>query len=286
LQESPKKSIKEKLILVGVGQTAFALAKAALSNGLYDIYGCTRSENRKLELEDCSINPVFLADYCRGNSLEQLSLLCKNAYVLISFPPDGKTDQLLAPALKDAKKLVYISSTGVYGNYCGPVDESTPTDKANPKAAIRIEAENTYLGYGGIILRAPGLYGENSGLHKRLTKDGFTLGSNSNTIFSRIHLDDLAQIILAAFNKAQKHSVYLVGDLLPASLIEVTSFLCQQMNLPMPTIDQNLSLHETQRYGRQVNPEKVLTQLSVQLKYPNYKEGYAAILAKESTNKS
>ena len=116
--------------MLGVGQTAKALAEfyrggeglagGDKAEGRDLLYGTTRSAEKLESLSACGIKPV-LFDSQNLEVVDQLADIANGAWVLVSFPPDGGqvdplvVDKLIAPALKRAKKVVYISSTGVYG---------------------------------------------------------------------------------------------------------------------------------------------------------------------------
>jgi nucleoside-diphosphate-sugar epimerase len=206
-----------------------------------------------------------------------LEELASSSYVLVSFPPDGITDAVIAPMLSRAGALIYISSTAVYGDQEGAVDEDTSyrlsTDNHN-----RIAAEKIWQGVGATILRTPGFYDRYSGLHIRLKNGSYRLPGDGSNVSSRIHLHDLAQIILTAFVKAPKNKLYVVGDLSPAPQHEVVSWLCKRMSLPSPESAAMSALHYTHRANRFVVASKVLKELDIKLRYPSYKEGYGEFI--------
>jgi nucleoside-diphosphate-sugar epimerase len=187
---------------------------------------------------------------------------------------------MIASLCGDAEAIIYISSTSVYGNYSGVVDESTKVDEDSPRSKSRLDAEKFWLKYGAIILRAPGLYGEKSGLHIRLRNGSYRLPPVNTNYISRIHLKDLARIILAAFTKPlPAGSVYLVGDFEPASQIEVVQWLCKEMNLSLPELSAPDAVPVTLTANRRINGNKILNELKLQLEFPSYREGYSHCLA-------
>src|SRR5262249_40147588 len=97
-----------------------------------------------------------------------------DAPVLVAFAPDGRTDAALAPALARAR-VVYVSTTGVYGRARGHVDETTAVDPSEPRAADRLAAERAYRDLGATVLRAAGIYGPWRGLHRRLLGGDFKI---------------------------------------------------------------------------------------------------------------
>jgi len=278
-------STQSKLVLLGVGNSALALARhyqEIAAGG--KIYGTTRSEAKISALENAGIEALH--DDQSPNFIEQLKDACSEAFVLVSFPPAGQeNDQaelryLPAAAAPALKKIVYISSTAVYGQTSGVIDETTPTS-AGAEAAARLAAENYMRGLGACVLRAPGLYGPFTGLHKRLLAGTYNLPGDGGNYVSRIHLDDLARIICAAFERAAAGSTYLVGDLQPSTHIETVTWLCGKLNLPLPPslpLDDP-SIHSTMRASRRVDSSLLRRQLQIDLNYPTYKEGFSQCLA-------
>jgi hypothetical protein len=267
------------LVLLGLGNAAAAVVESARNCNYDQIIATTRSEEKRDQLVKAGLKVIF--GNCVDNSdyVSRLTLATLNAHVLVSFPPDGRSDAILAPAVKEAQKIVYISTTGVFGKAKGRVDENTPVDGRDEKTINRLGAEEIWRDTGAIILRAPGLYGPATGLHLRLKSGTYRLPGQGLNHISRIHLDDLASIVLAAFERAHKSSLYVVGDASPVPQIEVVEFLCSKLDLPLP---QSISLedaHATVRGDRQVVATKVLHDLGVNLKYPTYKQGYEQCLA-------
>ncbi|MDR3616810.1 MAG: hypothetical protein P4L53_24855 [Candidatus Obscuribacterales bacterium] len=267
------------LVLLGLGNAAAAVVESARTGKYDQIIATTRSEEKRDRLEKAGLKVIFGS--CSDNSdyISRLTFTTKNSHVFVSFPPDGQTDAILAPAVKEAQKIVYISTTGVFGGAKGLVDESTPVDGRDEKTVNRLEAEKVWRDIGAIILRAPGLYGPATGLHLRLKSGTYRLPGKGSNHISRIHLDDLASIALAAFERAPKSSLYVVGDESPVPQIEVVEFLCSKLNLPMPESISLEDAHATVRGDRQVVANRVLEDLGVTLKYPTYKQGYEQCLA-------
>ncbi|HEU4411892.1 MAG TPA: NAD(P)H-binding protein [Polyangiaceae bacterium] len=261
------------LVLLGVGPAALAVARAA--RGARELVGTTRSPERAPALEAAGIRPVVAP----ALSPDDLAALAPGADLVVSFPPDGSTDRRLAPACRGARALVYISSTGVYGHHVGTVDDATPVAPDDPRAAPRLDAEAAWREAGAVVLRAPGLYDATTGLHRRLLAGGFRLTGDGSGVLSRIHLDDLAALTLAALDPAQRGETFVVGDLAPAPQLEVVSWLCQRLGLPLPPSAPPDQVHPSLRGGRAVDPRRALARLGVTLRYPTYREGFAAALA-------
>jgi nucleoside-diphosphate-sugar epimerase len=86
-----------------------------------------------------------------------------------------------------------------------------------------------------------------------------------------VHVDDLAELLLASAGTPGETLV--VGDLLPCPQLEVVSFLCERLGLPLPGSAAPSEVHETLRRNRRVDASFALGRLGVTLKYPTYREG-------------
>lgn len=273
----------EKIVLLGCGQTAQALiARLRAEQFGGSIYATTRDAERQVALAALGAEPILLADseaLLKGDRSNFQKLFAK-ARILVSFPPGGNSDEVLSAIAGSAgaESIVYISSTGVYGGATGVVDESTAV-AASPSALPRLAAEECWRRQGAVIVRAPGLYSPASGLHLRLLSGNYRLPANGSNYVSRIHLDDLARLILACFERARAGSTYVAGDLLPARHIDVVTWLCERLSLPLPASVPLEQVSPTLRGNRQVNAAKILNDMGVSLTYPTYVEGYSHCLS-------
>ncbi len=261
------------LILLGVGQVGRAVV--AQAHGTRSITGTTRDPRKIFHMVESGITPLIMP----LPSAEVFASVCQDADVLVSFPPDGSTDKILAPACSIARRVIYISSTGVYGNTEGTIDDTTPADQSAPGMESRLQAEQTWSAIGAIVLRVPGIYGPDAGLHLSLKNGKYRMPGNGERHSSRIHVEDLATIILTAF-AAQKllHQTYVIGDCSPCSQKEIVSWLCEKIDAPPPDSIPLAEAHRTLRGNRRIDPTRLLNELGLSLKYPDYKQGYAALL--------
>lgn len=277
-----------KLVFLGVGQVARALAQVSHefapiltqtttstsepeSKNLfrYSMYGTTRSAERVAEIRALGIEPVVV------ESFENLGDLLDGAYVVVSFPPDSEADVVACRAAQKADGIVYISSTAVYGKKEGIVTEESEVDSESPQGKARLDAEQKWLKVGASILRAPGIYGRGSGLHQRLISGNYRLPGDGTNFVSRIHVDDLAQMIMKALVLNKRSQIFLCGDTLPTTHREIVEWLAERLNLPIPDSVPLEQCHYTQRGNRRVDAANSLQQLSVELRYPTYKDGYS-----------
>lgn len=275
-----------KIVFLGCGQTARALI-SGLKTGDFgavenlELVATTREEGRLMQIAAMGAAAILLPA-----ESDKLKAVCRGADVLVTFPPDGESDSLYAQLVGTAGRIVYISSTGVYGNYVGIVDEDTAVqvDGASVANMRRLAAEDIWRNVGATVLRAPGLYSPVSGLHHRLRSGNYRLPANGTNYVSRIHLDDLAAVIMACFAGEPQADTYVVGDLKPCPHVEVVGWLCERLGLPLPDSAPLDQVSPTLRGNRQVNAAKILAEFGITLRYPTYVEGYTQCLAKSSSS--
>jgi nucleoside-diphosphate-sugar epimerase len=264
--------MKQNIVLLGVGMVGRAVYDAV--RGDAHVVGVTRQPDRLFEFVHAGIDPIVMP----WPSAEVIAPVVEGADVLVSFPPDGSTDAVLASACKNARSIVYISSTGVYGAHTGKVDDSTRVAAHDPQTLTRLQAEEIWREVGATVLRAPAIYGPTSGLHIRLRKGDYKIPGDGSGMVSRVHVEDLAQFILHAFDKRRQRETYVVGDLQPASHKEIVEWLCEKMDVPVPPYAPLDGVSPHMRASREVDSTRAREELGVSLKYPTYKEGFTALL--------
>lgn len=265
------------LLLLGCGQLAKELIRQEKeSNTARRITATTRNPLRIFELVELGVEPLILP-LPHAEIIEPLAL---GADVVVTFPPDEQTDSILAPACVAARSITYISSTSVYGKKTGTIDDTTPADISNEACRPRLQAESIWREYGAVVLRAPGFYSPGNGLHKRLKDGTYKLPEGGKNTTSRIHLTDLARIILQIIDKEHLDDVtYVVGDRYPCTQLEIVSWLCEQINLPLPESVPMAEVNPTLRGNRAIQSNRILEELNMELSYPNYKDGYLQCLS-------
>ncbi|UQA62520.1 NAD-dependent epimerase/dehydratase family protein [Polyangium aurulentum] len=266
-------SEQRPLIILGCGYTGAEAARQALAAGRR-VVGTTRSPERASELSRVGVE----ARVVERLEDEVAHLVPEGADVLVTFPPDGRTDVAIAKALGRARAIAYISSTGVYGDASGHIDEDTPVDGRDAKAAARLGAEEAYRAAGGIVLRAAAIYGPGRGLHVRLAKGEHKVAGGGRNVVSRIHVEDLARLALAALEKAEAGSTFVVADDAPVPQAEVIGWLCARMGVEAPKEVPREALPPTLQHDRAVDGRRIQRALGVGLRYPTYREGFGACL--------
>lgn len=210
--------------------------------------------------------------------------------LLISIPP-GSTGDPALPALGDVlaagrRKVVYLSTIGVYGDHAGGwVDESTPPQSALDRARMRITAEQawTETAHGNVaVLRLAGIYGPGrnalvtlrSGTARRIIKPG--------QVFNRIHVDDIASAIMAAIHH-QGGGTWNVCDDEPAPPQDVIAYAAELMGVAPPdeeafaTAEMSAMARSFYASSARVSNAKLKHELEVALAYPTYRHGLDAL---------
>jgi nucleoside-diphosphate-sugar epimerase len=261
-------SLVDEVFVLGTGYTGTAVVKLARARG-QRVLATVRQPDAIAPLKELGAEPILLQelDATLGK------YVTPQTHVVITFPPDGSTDERIAKGLTGAGSITYVSTTGVYGDQRGHVDDGTPVPPPTPRTAPRLDAEAIYRALGGTVLRSPGIYGPDRGLHVRLLRGEYRLPDNGHNTVSRIHVQDLARFILAS---AGVHGEsFVVGDMEPATHERVVRWLCEAYGVAFPASAPSHELHHTLRADRAVDSARARRALGVELEYPSFREGMA-----------
>lgn len=260
---------KKNLLLIGFGNVAKFFNEVAKDYGYK--FATTRQKGKCKLLESFQLSPLVLED---DQDFDKLKDLSRGAHILVSYPPSPETDDKLLKSISAPSKLIYISSTSVYGAIQGRIDESTPVDPGSPHSKSRLAAESFWLeNFSGVVLRAPALYGPGYGLHKRLLAGKYRLPGDGTKYSSRIHLADLANIINLVFESSISSDTFVLGDKCPATHLEVVDWLCNRLGLDKPDSISLDDAHYTLQSNRQIDSTRILEVLNYELQYPDFKKG-------------
>lgn len=266
------------LVILGVGHVGGVLAaRLAGTRPPRKLIGSTRRPEAMLELMDSGLEPLIIP-WLSDAAGEIIESAAAGADVVVTFPPDGSSDEIYARGCRAARRIVYVSATSVYGSQATRVDHTTPASPDSDKARLRLAAEDIWRAVGAIVVRAPGIYSAKSGLHLRLKAGTYKIPGDGSGVISRIHCEDLVTIILAALERAPCGSTYVCADACAVPQIEVVEWLCHQMQLPMPPQADLAEVSPTLRGNRSVDGSAVLADLGVTLKYPSFKEGFLPLI--------
>ncbi|HEY3840505.1 MAG TPA: hypothetical protein VGL72_28230 [Bryobacteraceae bacterium] len=197
----------------------------------------------------------------------------EGALVLHSIPEH--TPQLLASLAGRPVRMVYLSTTGVYGAI-RDVDETTLPAPGTDREKARLAAEEDVRSgpWSSLILRPAAIYGPDRGVHVAMREGRFRLAGAGANFVSRIHVDDLAAHVEAAL-LSELTGAYPVADELPCTSREIAEYCAKLFNLPMPISAPRDSLHETRWADRRVDGRAIRSLLGINLRYPTYREGLA-----------
>ena len=211
--------------------------------------------------------------------------------LLVSIPPGSAGDPAIAAfaetlAAKRSQKVIYLSTIGVYGDHGGAwVDESTPPQAALDRTRIRLAAEQAWMEitHGDVaVLRLAGIYGPGrnalatlcTGSARRIVKPG--------QVFNRIHVDDIANAIMAAV-RHQGGGLWNVCDDEPAPPQDVIAHAAKLMGVAPPveeafeTAEMSVMARSFYAGNARVSNAKVKHDLGLTLAYPNYRQGLDAL---------
>jgi nucleoside-diphosphate-sugar epimerase len=218
--------------------------------------------------------------------------------LLISAAPAEGRDPVLATFADELarapqlRSVVYLSSLGVYGDSGGAwIDESTPTIPTHSRRGhARIDAERAWRTFGEqhnlpvAILRLGGIYGPGQNAMLRLLRGTAQRIAKPGHVSNRIHVDDIAQAIDAAFAR-HVDGIFNVVDDEPAAPSAQIAFAAELLEIPPPPeipyaeADKVLSPLARSFYEGCIRArnDKLKATLGVKLRYPNYREGLRAL---------
>jgi len=252
-------------LILGAGYTGACVAQRLHRRGL-DVIATHRSTFDATRPGDA------------GELARRLSPGCR---VLHSIPVTGVTD-LLEPVLRRASRIVYLSTTGVYGA-ARHVDETTPPAPRTPREHARVEEERSLVRVfpKTLILRPAAIYGPGRGVHVALRNGTHRLWGDGSNYISRIHADDLAAIAEAAL-LCDLAGAFPVADDHPCPAREISDYCCEVLGLPLLAPSGALPPEDTRAADRRVDGRAIRRLLGVALEYPSYRVGIPACLSSEA----
>jgi len=190
------------------------------------------------------------------------------------------------------ERIAYLSTTAVYGDHGGGwIDETTPLAPGSPRARQRVAAEEAWremagnLGVALDIFRLSGIYGPGRNQLKAVRAGSARRINKPGHVFNRIHVEDIATTLAAAFATAAPGAVYNVADNEPAPPQDVIAFAAQRLGMPPPPeiaftdADMSPMAREFYSESKRVSNRAIVDRLGVALAYPTYREGLTALAA-------
>jgi nucleoside-diphosphate-sugar epimerase len=278
-----KKIGKPRLLIIGCGDVGMRLLP--LVRDRFRVFAVTSQASRQAELRAAGAIPV-IANLDHPASLARLSHLASTIVHLAPPQSEGEKDRRtrnLTAILPDRATLVYVSTTGVYGNCKGArFDETRPVNPQNLRAKRRVDSEQVLRAWARrsgarlAILRVPGIYAADRLPIERLKKGTPALSAEDDVYTNHIHADDLALIIAATLYRGLPNRVYHAVDDSNMRMGEYFDAVADAFNLPrpprLPCVElKNLvspMLLSFMSESRRLTNERMKSELGIRLQYP------------------
>ena len=284
------------LFCFGLGYSARALTRLVATED-WIVSGTCRTDEKAAELRARG----FAAEPFERSCPLEAGALSGVTHVLVSVPPDIAGDPVFdshggdiaaAPGLA---WLGYLSTTGVYGDRGGGwVDEAAALQPSGERGRRRVKAEQGWLelwhdrGVPVHVFRLAAIYGPRRSPFEALRAGTARRVDKPGQVFSRIHVDDLARVLLASMQQPRAGAIYNVCDDDPAAPEAVVAYAAALLGMPAPPLvplaEAGLSAMALSFYddNKRVRNGLIKRELGVDLRYPDYRAGLAAIVAAAS----
>ncbi|MEO1138344.1 MAG: SDR family oxidoreductase [Pseudomonadota bacterium] len=279
------------LLSLGHGYSARALAQRLVPQG-WRVIGTTRKPEKIKQLQDENVEAVLWPD---GNLSEAFAAA---THVLVSAGPDADGDPVLRLHREEICQIAgrldwagYLSTTGVYGDHQGGwVTEDTALTPSTKRGQMRVEAEADWRGIPDLplhIFRLAGIYGPGRGPFEKVRKGTARRIIKQGQVFSRIHVEDIAQVLEASIKRPNPGAVYNVCDNDPAPPQDVIGYAAELLGLPLPpevafeTADMSPMARSFYAESKRVDNTRIKKELEVKLIHPDYRTGLRTLLFAE-----
>ena len=285
-------TLPSRVLILGMGWSGRVLAQHLQALGIH-VAGTVRDPasaphdglRRHALRADVTPSPTLLDEIAQAEA------------VLCSVPPDADGDpalRLLLPALQASAALRwvgYLSSTSVYADRAGGwVDERSAADATEAAGVQRLRAEAQWRalaeerGIASAVFRLPGLYGPGRNALLQLAQGRARHVVRPGLVFNRLHVDDLATVVIASMQRPCVDGLYLPADDEPAPPQEVLAFAAQLGGFALPPAvawdDPALSqtLRRFYESSKRIDSRGTREALGWQPRFPSYREGLRDLL--------
>ena len=211
-------------------------------------------------------------------------------YILVSIAPVNSEDIVIKKLQnifeeKKIKWLTYLSATSVYGDHKGEwVDEKSKTNPTSSTGLQRLEAEKLWMKLAKNqnlpiqIFRLSGIYSHENNILKRLKSGDAKIIKKKNQFFSRIHVEDIAEVLFKSLKQFKAKEIYNISDDRPASSEELILYGSKLLNIEPPAIIELKSIESEMlknfyKDSKKVNNKKMKDFFNFKLKFSTYVEG-------------
>jgi nucleoside-diphosphate-sugar epimerase len=285
----------DKVFIIGCGDIGLRVAQLAMEKQI-GVSALARSAETADKLAAAGIAAIR-GDLDNDSSLQGLPT--RDAVIFYFAPPPGggisdprmRSFCAAIPPGSEPRKMVYISTSGVYGD-CGSaiVTEETPVNPQTSRARRRLDAETVLLAWGRargvavVILRVTGIYGPGRLPISQLASGHPVLEERLSPQTNRIHAADLARVCMAAAERGEDGEIFNVSDGQSSTMTSYFNAVADTLGFPRP---RQIGMEEARRVmtplmlsyiaeSRRMDNHKMLQRLGISLLYPNLTEGLRA----------
>jgi len=279
----------KNIICFGFGQVAKNFIKKLKDQGAaFKLTTTSREESKTKEFENINYESFQFSE--EGFDKKFLSRFEEADHVLLSIAPINGID-IVIKNLKDYFKsskfkwITYLSATSVYGNHNGEwVNENSETKPTSSNGIERLKVEKEWMELARKfdlpfqIFRLSGIYSNQYNILNRLKSGEAKIINKKNHFFSRIHVEDIANVLTSSLNNFKKKEIYNISDNQPASAEEVAMYGVKLLGIDKPkTLEINEIESEMLRNfykdSKKIDNKKMREFFNHKLKYPTYVEG-------------
>jgi len=214
----------------------------------------------------------------------------KSDHFLISIPPIKGSDIVIKNFEKiiqecNPKWITYLSATSVYGDHQGKwVDELSKTNPTSKNGLDRLASEKSWLIFAKKkkiplqIFRLSGIYSKERNILVRLKSGNANIIKKRNHFFSRIHVEDISNVLFKSLSNFKPNEIYNISDDKPSSSEEVTLYGAKILDInKLKTIEimdiESEMLKNFYKDSKKVSNKKMKSFFNYDLKFPTYIEG-------------
>ncbi len=285
-----------RTLIVGCGYVGIALGAELVRRG-HKVWGLRRTLAADEQLKSAGIVPL-IGDVTRPDTLEGLAE--SPEWIVFCASASGRgTEGYRRVYLEGARnlldwlrsqttvhKLVYTSSTGVYGQDDGSlVHEASMTEPATDTGQVLVQAEQLFLeaarqkNIPALVLRLAGIYGPGRGYWLRQYLSGEAkVEADGQRFLNMIHRDDVVGAVIAALERGRKGEVYNVVDDAPVRQRELFEWLAATLGRGMPPVGAAEPGRKRGATNKAVSNRKLREQLGYTLRYPSFREGFQSVI--------
>jgi len=273
----------------GFGQVAKNfIKKLSIEQYNINLSATSRSESSKKIFNGINYNSyLFNSEKFDQNLVVKLK---EADHILVSIPPENQEDLVVKNFSKfiessKVKWITYLSATSIYGDHNGEwVNENSKTNPISNNGIARLKAENAWVSLEKDnkipiqIFRLSGIYSNEKNILIRLKSGDVKLINKKNHYFSRIHVDDISNILFKSLSKFKSGEIYNLSDDKPSTSEDVTLFGAKMLNIEnieKIEVDQIKSemLKNFYNESKKVSNKKMKSYFNYNLKFPSYIEG-------------